>query len=426
MLNFLSGGIYLGKQKDLMNSGIEVMPMPKKVYIPFIQHQGKPAIPLVKSGDIVQIGAKIGAADGDLSAHIHSSISGKIIDIKMHPHPLLGEALCCVIESDYSENWEHHFIDTDHHSLTKQELLDRIKEAGIVGLGGGAFPTNIKLLSGAEKKIDFLIINGSESEPNLSADYRMMLEYPMCVIEGARIIQKIIGARDLIFAISKTYRPAADLFKKEGVRVLIVPDKFPQGAERLLIKKITRRNVPINKLPVDIGCMVHNVSTCYAVFQAVKYKKPLIERVISVSGDAINEPKNILVRLGTPVSDIIQFCGGIKGNLKKVIFGGLMTGIAQFSLDTPVIKQVNGIVFQSEIAEPEIKDCVRCSACIDTCPMNLLPNVLFYNIKQDKLDQAYEYGLSECIQCGCCSYVCPANIPLLHYFKFAKMRTANG
>ncbi len=426
MLNFLSGGIYLGKQKDLMNSGIEVMPMPKKVYIPFIQHQGKPAIPLVKSGDKVQIGMKIGEADGNISAHIHSSISGKIIDIKMHPHPLLSEALCCVIESDYSENWEHHFIDTDHHSLTEQELLDRIKEAGIVGLGGGAFPTDIKLLSAAEKNLDFLIINGCESEPNLSADYRMMLEYPMCVIEGARIIQKIIGARDLIFAISKTYKSAADLFKKEGVRVLIVPDKFPQGAERLLIKKITRRNVPSNKLPVDIGCMVHNVSTCYAVFQAVKYKKPLIERVISVSGDAINETKNILVRLGTPVSDIIQFCGGIKGNLKKVIFGGLMTGIAQFSLDTPVIKQVNGIVFQSEIPEPEIKDCVRCSACIDTCPMNLLPNVIYYNIKQDKLDQAYEYGLSECIQCGCCSYVCPANIPLLHYFKFAKMRTANG
>lgn len=426
MLNFLSGGIFLGKQKDLMDSGIEVMPMPKKVYIPFIQHQGKPAIPLVKSGDKVQIGMKIGEADGDISAHIHSSISGKIIDIKMHPHPLLGEALCCVIESDYSENWEHHFIDTDHHSLTEQELLDRIKQAGIVGLGGGAFPTDIKLLSAAEKNLDFLIINGCESEPNLSADYGMMLEYPMCVIEGARIIQKIIGANNLIFAISKTYKSAADLFKKEGVRVLIVPDKFPQGAERLLIKKITRRNVPSNKLPVDIGCMVHNVSTCYAVFQAVKYKKPLIERVISVSGDAINEPKNILVRLGTPVSDIIQFCGGIKGNLKKVIFGGLMTGIAQFSLDTPVIKQVNGIVFQSEIPEPEIKDCVRCSACIDTCPMNLLPNVIYYNIKQDKLDQAHEYGLSECIQCGCCSYVCPANIPLLHYFKFAKMRTANG
>lgn len=426
MFNYLSGGIHLKKHKDNMDSGIEVMPMPKKVYIPFIQHQGKPAIPVIKSGDTVQIGSKIGEADGDISAHIHSSISGKIIDIKIHPHPLLGEALCCVIESDYSENWEPHFIDSDHHSLTKQELLDRIKQAGIVGLGGGAFPTDIKLLAGAEKNLDLLIINGCESEPNLSADYRMMLEYPMCVIEGARIINKILSARDLIFAISKTYKSAADLFKKEGVRVLIVPDKFPQGAERLLIKKITRRNVPINKLPVDIGCMVHNVSTCYAVFQAVKYKKPLIERVISVSGDAINEPKNILVRLGTPVSDIVQFCGGIKGNLKKVIFGGVMTGIAQFSLDTPVIKQVNGIVLQSEIPEPDIKDCVRCSACIDTCPMSLLPNVIYYNIKQDKLNEAYEYGLNECIQCGCCAYVCPAQIPLLHYFKFAKMRTAHG
>lgn len=426
MFNNVTYGIRLEKQKNIMDLAIEVMPLPKKVYIPFIQHQGKPAIPVVKPGDIVQIGAKIGEADSGVSACIHSSIAGKVTEIKMHPHPLLGEALTCVIESDNSANWEQHFIDTDHYALTRQELLNRIKQAGIVGLGGGAFPTDIKLLSGVEKNLVFLIINGCESEPNLATDYRMMLEYPVCLLEGAKIIQKILGAREIIFAISKIYKPAVNLFKKEGARIFITPDKFPQGSERLLIKKIKNKNVPANKLPVDFGGMVHNVSTCYAVFQAVRYKKPLIERVVSVSGDAINEPKNILVRFGTPVSDIIQFCGGIKGNFKKVIFGGLMTGIAQFSLDTPVTKQVNGIVFQSEIHKPEIKDCVRCSACIDTCPMNLLPNVIYYNIKQNRLNEAYEYGLNECIQCGCCSYVCPVNIPLLHYFKFAKRRNGNG
>ncbi|MGQ9702699.1 MAG: electron transport complex subunit RsxC [bacterium] len=422
----IHGGLRLKKQKTLMDSGIEVMPAPKRVYIPFLQHQGNPAVPCVKPGDRVKIGAKIGEAAEDPSVCIHSSVSGKVTDIRMHPHPLLGEALSCIIESDYSENWENEFLDINYHSLMTQELIDRIRQAGIVGLGGGAFPTALKLASGAEKKLDILVINGCESEPNLTVDYHIMLEYPGCVIEGAKIIQKILGAKEMIFAISKTHKKAAALLRKEGVRVLTLPDKFPHGSERLLIMKITKRNVPSDKLPIDFGCLVQNVSTCYAVFQAVKYKKPLIERVISVSGNGINEPKNILVRIGTTVADIIEFCGGIKGKLRKVIFGGLMTGIAQFSLDTPVIKQVNGIVFQTDISEPVVNDCVRCAACIDACPMNLLPNIIYYNINKNRINRAFEYGLNDCIQCGCCAYVCPANIPLVHYFKFAKMSSRNG
>lgn len=426
MFSNFNGGLYLRKQKTLMDAGIEVMPVPKKVYIPFLQHQGKPAAPCVKPGDKVKIGAIIGkTAEGPLT-YIHSSISGKVIDIRMHPHPLLGEAFSCIIESDYTENWDNEFFEIDYQSLMNQELIDRIRQAGIVGLGGGAFPTALKLSSGVEKNLNILIINGCESEPNLTVDYHIMLEYPVCVIEGARIIQKIIGAKEMIFAISKTYKKAGDLLRKEGVRVKFIPDKFPQGSERLLVKKITKRNVPLNKLPIDIGCLVQNVSTCYAVFQAVKYKKPLIERVISVSGNGINEPKNILVRIGTTVADIIQFCGGIKGKLRKIIFGGLMTGIAQFSLDTPVIKQINGIVFQTDISESVMNDCVRCAACIDVCPMNLLPNVIYYNINKNRISRAFKYGLNRCIQCGCCSYVCPANIPLAHYFQFAKMRSENG
>jgi len=420
------GGLHLKKQKNIMDLAIEVMSIPERVYIPFSQHKGKPAIPMVKTGDLVKIGTKIGEADKDISACIHSSVSGKVIDIKSHPHPLLGEALCCIIESDYSENWENKFLDANYQSLDRQELLKGIKQAGIVGLGGGAFPTDIKLLSGVQKKLDLLIINGCESEPNLSVDYRIMLEYPVCVIEGAKIIQKILDAPKMVFAISKSYHRVAALLKKEGVKVMLLPDRFPQGSERLLIKKIARKNVSANKLPMDIGYMVQNVSTCYAVFQAIKYNKPLIERVVTVSGDGIKEPKNILVKIGTPVADIIQFCGGLKGNIKKIIFGGLMTGIAQFSLSTPVIKAFNGIVFQGATNGEEIKDCVRCASCIDTCPMNLLPQIIFQSIKQNKYNDAIDYGLNECIECGCCAYVCPSNIPFIHYFKFAKMKIANG
>lgn len=415
-------GTTLKKEKYLLELPIEVMPVPPRVYIHFSQHKGTQAIPLVKPGDSVKIGTKIGEANTGICSSVHSSVSGKVIDIKPHPHPLLGEGLCCIIESDYSDNWEQKFIDADYQSLNQEELLLRIKQAGIVGLGGGGYPTDLKLSKAMEKKIEKLIINGCESEPNLSADYRIMMEYPVCVSEGAKIIQKIIGASEMFFVLPKVYRQASEFLKKEGVNVKIIPDKYPQGAERILIKKIAKVNLPPDKLPIDIGFMVQNVSTCYAVFQAVKYNKPLIERVVTISGNGIKESKNLLVKIGTPISDIIQYCGGSIGEIKKIIFGGVMTGNAQFSFDTPVIKTTNGIVFQNNLVEEEMIDCVHCGKCVDVCPMALLPQVIYQYIKQNDFSGAIDYGLKECIECGLCSYVCPSFIPLVHYFKYASLR----
>ncbi len=425
IFNNMASCVSLEKKKNILKLPIEVMPVPPKVYIHFQQHKGNPAVPVVRLGDTVKIGTMIGESSKGISSFVHSSISGKVVDIKPHPHPLFGEGLCCIIESDYSDNWEQKFIDSDYQSLSRDELILRIKQAGIVGLGGGGFPTDLKLLNAIEKKIEKLIINGCESEPNLSADYRMMMEYPVCVSEGARLIQKITGASEVFFVLPIIYKEAGELLKKEGFNVKLIPNKYPQGSERMLLKNLAKINMPSDKLPIDFGYMIQNVSTCYAVFQAVKYNKPLIERVITVSGDCIKEPKNLLVKIGTPISDIIRFCGGLVDTPKKIIFGGLMTGNAQFSLDTPVIKTTNGIVFQNILIEEEIFECVRCGKCVDVCPMSLLPQVIYQYIKQNDFSGADNYGLRECIECGSCSYICPSNIFLLHYFKFAKLRIAD-
>ncbi len=426
MIHNIKSGIFLKKEKNLIDLPIEIMPIPQKVYIHLCQHKGTSAIPLVKPGDSVKIGTKIGESVSGISASVHSSISGKVVDITLHPHPFLGKGLCCIIESDYSDSWEQKFIDADYQSLNINELLERIKNAGIVGLGGGGFPTDIKLSCAIDKKIEKLIINGCESEPNLSSDFRIMMEYPGCVSEGARIIQRIINASEMLFVLPKIYKQAVELLKKEGVEVKVMSDRFPQGSERLLIKEIANKIIPQDKLPFDMGFMVQNVGTCYAVFQAVKYNKPLIERIVTITGNGIKKPKNLLVKIGTPLSDIIQYCGGLNGNLKKVIFGGLMTGNAQFSLDTPVIKTTNGIVFQNTFEQEEETECARCGKCIDVCPTELLPQVIYQYIKQNDFTSAVDYGLKECIECGCCGYICPSFIPLVHYFKFAKMRIANG
>jgi electron transport complex protein RnfC len=426
MLNIFAKGVYFKKPKTLLNSPIEVMPTPQKVFIPFLQHKGEPAIPIVKPGDTVRIGMKIGEPANGVSSVIHSSVSGKVLEIKPLPHPFAGKALCCIIESDSSENWERNFIDTDYHSLEKEELLKRIKDAGIVGLGGGGFPTDIKIFEGMKGMVKILIINCCESEPNLCADYRTIIEYPQCVIEGARIIQKILDAPEMIFAVSGVYKDIIKVLKKDDIIVKVFPPIFPQGSERLLMKEILKRRLQPSELPVDYGAIVQNASTCYAVYQAVKYNKPLIERIITVTGDGIQNEKNILAKIGTPVDEIIKFCGGLKKRVKKIIFGGLMTGIAQFSFHVPIIKPINGIVFQSSIDEEILNECTRCGFCIDVCPMDLLPQIMYRFIKENDIEEAFDYGLNECIECGCCAYVCPSNIPLVHYFKSARIKSSNG
>ncbi len=418
--------VKLKKPKNLLDLPIEVMPTPARVFIPLQQHKGLPAIPVVKKGETVKIGSKIGEANGSVSANIHASVSGRVVDIKLHPHPNLRESWCCIIETDYANNLSQEFSDFDFYSLRPEELLNKIEEAGIVGLGGGGYPTAQKLRAAMTRELNLLLINGCESEPNLTADYRIMLEYPEKVIEGAKIIQKILDVPKMIFVFTKRYQKAAELFKKKGVQVMVFADSYPLGAERLLLKEFTKIVLPYDKLPIDAGVVVHNVNTCYAIYQAIKSGKPLIERVVTISGDAINKPKNLLVKIGTPVREIIQYCGGLRRNLKKIIFGGVMTGNAQFSLDTPVIKTTPGIVFQDTIMNEETRDCVQCGKCIDVCPVGIFPAMIYRTIRRGQFEEAPKYGLNECLECGSCAYICPAFIPLVHYFKYARLRNVAG
>lgn len=415
------GGIHLPENKLTESLAIEVMPAPKRVYIPFAQHTGKPAKPLVKKGDLVKIGTKIGESEGFISASIHASISGKVLDIKQHAHPVLGSSQCCIIESDETEDWasgvkEKH----DHENLSKEELLSIIKDAGIVGLGGAAFPTHVKLSPPPDKPIDYLLINGCECEPRLTADHRLMLEYPVGVIEGAKLFQKILNAEHLIFCVEDNKKDAAKIFTRENEEVRVLNTKYPQGAEKQLIKAVLNRTVPRGGLPMDVGCVVQNVGTCYATFQAVKFRKPLIDRIVTVTGNGVKESKNLLVRIGTPIIEVINFCGGFVDQPKQIIFGGPMMGISQYTEDVPVIKGTSGILVTKEASIYEEGPCVRCASCIDVCPMGLMPTEIYKLVKNKKFLASKEYGVLDCIECGCCAYACPSKIPLVHYLKYGK------
>lgn len=421
MLKGFAGGVHPPENKITEHGGIETAPIPKKVYIPFSQHTGKPAHPLVQKDDVVKIGTKIGESEGYISATIHASISGKVTGLISHPHPVLGCSLCCVIESNGSEEWEQSIKENaDYEKLSKKDLVNAIKEAGIVGLGGAAFPTHVKLSPPSDKPIDTLIVNGCECEPMLTADHQLMLEQAEGIIKGARIFQKILGAQHLIFGIEDNKKDAAEIFMGQGLEVRIPKTKYPQGAEKQLIKAILDREVPRGGLPMDVGCVVQNVGTCYAAFQSLAFNKPLIDRVMTVTGDGIKTPKNVLVRIGTPVVDLIQFCGGYTGKPKMIIFGGPMMGIAQYSEEVPVIKGTSGIIISTQAWDAEEGPCVRCAHCIDVCPMGIMPCEIYKFVQNKNFDKAKDYGVLDCIECGCCAYECTARIPLVHYLKYGK------
>lgn len=416
-----SGGIHPAEMKATEDRAIEVMPFPKRVYIPFSQHIGKPAKPIVQIGDEVKIGTMIGEANGFISAPVHASISGKVVKIDTYPHPVLGTSLACLIESTNGEEWEQGVKEKyDYEKLSIKELVDFIREAGIVGLGGATFPTHVKLSPPENKPIDTLIINGCECEPMLTADHRLMLEYPIGIIEGAKLFQKIVGAQTLVFAVEDNKKDAAAVLHQEGVTVQSLKTKYPQGAEKQLIKAIVNREVPRGGLPMDIGCLVHNVGTCYAAFQAVQFRKPLIDRVVTIAGNGVKTAKNLLVKIGTPTIDIINYCGGFVSTPKAIIFGGPMMGIAQCTENVPVTKGTSGIIIRDAVHITEEGPCVRCSACIDVCPMGLMPTEIYKYVSNKRFVTAKEYGVLDCIECGCCAYVCPAHIPLVHYLKFGK------
>ncbi|MBU0573256.1 MAG: electron transport complex subunit RsxC [Candidatus Margulisbacteria bacterium] len=388
---------------------------PQKVVIPLSQHLGAPCEPLVKAGDEVKLGQKIGDSKSKISAPVHASVSGKVMSVDN----------AIVIQSDAQNTPDPSMKPHGElNSLSAEKIRSIVREAGIVGMGGAAFPTAFKISPPADKPIDTVIINGCECEPYITADHRMMLEMPDEIVAGAQAIQKAVGARNLIIGIEANKPDAIEVMRQKRVEVVRVKPKYPQGGEKLLIKAVLDREVPSGGLPLDVGVVVSNVATAIAVNTAIRSGLPLIERVLTVTGNGVKQPQNLLVRIGTTFADVISQCEGLTEDAAKVIMGGPMMGVTQDTLDVPVVKATSSILVltRSEAKEEKVYPCVKCGRCVDHCPMFLVPTRLASYAEHDVNDEFDDWGGMDCIECGSCSYVCPANIPLVHWIKYGKMK----
>ncbi len=421
-------GIYPPELKESTeNKPLEKMPPPERVMIPLLQHFGNPAQPLVKKGDEVYLGQKIGEGKSLFSSSVHASVSGKVLAVEDFPHPLGSPVLSVSIANDGKDRTEEGPKDSkDPFTLTPDEIRNRVREAGIVGLGGAAFPTSVKLTPPKDKPIDTVIINGCECEPFLTSDYRLMIEYPDDILNGAELIRIACGAQKIIIGIEDNKKKAFEILspksKRPEVKVVLLKTKYPQGAEKNLIFALLRREVPRGGLPFDVGVVVQNVGTSKAIWEAVSKAKPLYERALTVSGDAVREPKNLLVRIGTPFKNVLDFCGGLNDNASLVVMGGPMMGVSQGLLEVPVVKGTSGILAWEKAPSFIEFPCIRCSRCISHCPMGLVPTQIIKYVKYDDLENAEAWGVLDCIECGCCQYVCPAKIPLVHWLRIGKSR----
>jgi electron transport complex protein RnfC len=425
-------GIHPSDSKELTKElPVNNMPVPKKVVIPMSQHIGAPATPLVEPGDYVKTGQKIGESSGFISAAIHSSITGKVTDISEQPTPIGNKSICITIEGDGKDEWIDIKKVDNYENCKPKELLEYISEAGIVGLGGATFPTHVKLCPPESKKIDTLIINSAECEPYLTCDYRIMIERTMDTIKGIRIMMKILGIEKAYIGIEANKPGAYNAYRKmleneTGIEPVMLQTKYPQGAEKSLIKAILKREVPSGGLPMDCGVVVQNVGTALAVYEACIKGKPLIERVLTVTGYGIRQPQNIMARNGVSFEEIINFCGGFVDVPGKIIMGGPMMGIAQYNVKSSMIKGTSGILVMPKelVFEYEESPCLRCAKCVDVCPQFLLPSNLAKYSKKYMWDKSAQAGALDCVECGSCSYVCPSKINIVQYIKLAKSEIA--
>lgn len=433
VLKTFKGGIHPAEYKDLTQQApIRVAKVPSRVIIPLQQHTGAPCEPLVAKGDKVRAGQKIGDTKAFVSAPVHASISGTVSNIAKHPHPLGQESLAIFIDSDGEDGWmEGIGSRREYSALSPQELRDIIREAGIVGMGGAAFPTHVKLTPPSDKKIDLVLLNGVECEPYLTSDHRIMVERPAEVAEGLRLIMKILGVPRAIVGIERNKPDAIGALQREfstepSIEVVEMKVKYPQGSEKQLIKVLAHREVPSGGLPFDIGVVVQNVGTALAIYEAIALDKPLVERVITLSGDAIAHPSNLLVRIGTPLQDLVEECGGMLGEVGKVVVGGPMMGLAQYSLSIPVVKGTSGVLILSEDQAEMVEEgpCIRCGRCLAVCPMRLSPSLMADAVKSKDIDSAEACHLLDCMECGSCAFVCPAKRHMVQWIKYGKNEIA--
>lgn len=427
---FKLGGVHPPENKLSAKAAIQVLDLPKQVAIPVSQHIGAPAKVLVKKGDLVKVGQIIAQSGGFVSANIHSSVSGKVlkIDNVLDSSGYKRQAVIIDVEGD---EWMDEIDRTSDLVVSKdisgEDIIKKIQEAGIVGLGGATFPSHVKLMVPPGKKAEYLIINGVECEPYLTSDHRLMLEKGDEMLVGIQLLMKALGVSTAIIGIENNKPDAIDHLNKlvakyKGVEVAPLKVKYPQGGEKQLIKAVINREVPSGGLPIDVGAVVHNVGTAYAVYEAVMKNKPLLERVVTVTGKDVKTPSNLLVRIGTPIGSLIEAAGGLPENTGKIISGGPMMGKALNSLDVPMAKGTSGILLMpaEESARREMKPCIRCAKCVSVCPMGLEPFLLMTTTEKEMFERTERERIMDCIECGSCSYTCPSDRPLLDYIRLGK------
>lgn len=427
------GGVHVNGHKELScEVPITPAPIPPLLILPLLQHIGEPTEPAVAVGDRVlkgQIIAHCRAQNCSLlmSAPVHASTSGTVIAIEPRavPHPSGLTATCIVIETDGQDQWIEREPMMDYHKQLPEQVRNHIAKAGIVGLGGAGFPAHMKL---RPQGIDTLIINGAECEPYITCDDRLMQEYSQDIIAGAQILMHILGgAQRCIIAVEdnkpSAYRALSDAVAQTEIEVMQVPTLYPTGGERQLIKILTNKEIQKSKVPASEGIIVHNIETTRAIYRAVYHGQPLLSRVVTITGQGIVKPKNLEVLLGTPINYLLNYCGCQFDKIERLIMGGSMMGFALPNDDMPVIKTTNCLIAATKeecITPSEPMPCIRCGACAEACPVNLLPQQLYWHARAKDFDKAQEYHLLDCIDCGCCAYVCPSHIPLVSYYRYAK------
>lgn len=416
-------GKYLTEKKKIE----DYIPKNDMVF-PLSQHIGAPCNPIVKKGDKVLVGQKIGEATGFVSSPIFSSVSGTVKNIEPRITAMGTKVMSIIITNDNLYEKEEKKGNKDYESLSNEEIINLVKEGGIVGMGGATFPTHVKLSPPKDCKIDSIIVNASECEPYLTCDHRLMLENGKEIVEGLKIILKLFPEAKGYIGIENNKMDAiklmADLVSGEkNIEIKKLKTKYPQGAEKQLIYAIKKREVPSGKLPADVGCIVQNVGTVYQIYRTIVFGEPTIERIVTVTGEAIKEPKNLKVKIGTSVKELIEIaCGGFKEPPVKVISGGPMMGMTLSTLDIPVTKGTSGVLSLTKdmAVSPDESSCIRCGKCINVCPMNLLPTKLQSFARRNDLESFEEYHGLDCIECGCCTFACPSKKNILQAVRTAK------
>lgn len=427
----IRGGVHPESRKEATSSRAIAtdFPLPPMLYLPLQQHVGQPAEPVVRVGDRVFKGQLLAVSQGTVSAPVHAPTSGTIVDLMDYPaaHPSALPTPTLLLEPDGLDEWPEGLNENDPFAMSPEEICLRVGAAGVVGMGGAAFPSQVKLNLGRRSRIGTLIINGGECEPYLTCDDRLMRERAAAVADGIRIMlhglqcaRAIIGIEDnkpeahaAMLAAVAPYAPA--------IEVVQVPSLYPMGWDKQLIRFLTGKEVPAGGRATDVGVLMHNVGTAYAVQQAIRHNRPLISRIITVSGGAVGHPRNVEAPLGTPLVKLLEFCAYAPDRAARFIMGGPMMGEALPHPNVPLVKGACGILAltQEEVSASDAKSCIRCSRCVNACPVGLLPLEMMSRIRAGQLESALNYGLKDCISCGSCSYVCPSQIPLVHYFKYA-------